>query len=299
MDDNSKKPKNWFVRILISLFCLLLVGMVLYRYICVEPRGDISAGIVTLLCLLLVLVLAESFDNFSIGKLISVSREVKKKEKEVEKLEKQNGQLLSQLITISSSQTQTQSHTNVYGDYHAAPTVQKATAEEVRDKQSDEPATPPAAEAATQRVNWRKAEEIGLKKYLQLRSLHPSNVIVDAKLSTQFQGVDPISTMQPVFDAYIKDTDHETFVELRPEKFFSPMFRDRLYVMLSKINHYRGVKRIEAHLDLVMLKIPGEESRIYQSPDRVLESFEPAIASGLLKVLAVEFSAEEAVSCRE
>lgn len=299
MDENSKKT-NWFVRILISLFCLLLIGMVLYRYLCVDPRGEISTGIVTLLCLLLVLVLAESFDNFSIGKLISVSREVKKKEKEVEKLEKQNGQLLSQLITISSSQTQTQSHTNVYGDYHAAPTVQKATDEEVQDKQSAEPTPPPSStEAASPRTNWRKVEEIGLRKYLQLRSLHPSNVIVDAKLSTQFQGVDPISALQPVFDAYIKNTDHETFVEMRPEKFLNPMFRDRLYVMLSKINHYRGAKRVEAHLDLVILKILGETSRVYQSPERVLEGFEPAIASGLLKVVAIELSDEEAASCRE
>lgn len=298
MDENCKKV-NWFVRILISIFCLLLVGMVLYRYICIDPRGEISAGIITLLCLLLVLVLAEAFDNFSVGKLISISREIKKKEKEVEKLEKHNSQLLSQLITISSSQNQTQSHTNVYGDYHASPTVQKATAEEVLDKQSDEPTTPLPTEATTKRVSWRKVEEIGLRKYLQLRSLHPSNVIVDAKLSTQFQGVDPISSMQPVFDAYIKNADHETFVELRPEKFLSPMFRDRLYVMLSKINHYRGVKRVEAHLELVMLKIPGEESRTYQSQYRVLESFEPAIASGLLSVMVIEFSAEEAATFYE
>lgn len=299
MEEVTKKT-NWFVRVLISAFCLLLVGMVLYRYLCVDPRGDISAGIVTLLCLLLVLVLSETFDSFSVGKLISISREVKKKEREVEKLEKQNGQLLSQLFTISSSQSQTQSHTNVYGDYHAAPTVQKATEEEVLDKQSSESSTVPSAtEPVRARTNWRKAEEIGLKKYLQQRSLHPSNVIADAKLVNHFHGIDPISNMQPVFDGYVKESDHETFVELRPSNVVSPMFRDRLYVMLSKINYYRTTKRVEAHLDLVLMKLPNEESRTYSSSSRFLESFEPAIASGLLKVVAVEFTDEEANSCRE
>ena len=299
MEEVAKKT-NWFVRILISAFCLLLVGMVLYRYLCVEPRGDITAGVITLLCLLLVLVLSESFDSFSVGKLISVSREVKKKEKEVEKLEKQNAHLLTQLISISNTQSQTQSHTNVYGDYHATPTVQKASATDVQEKQSsDAVSAAPQTEAPRVTTNWRKAEEIALAKYLQQRSLHPSNAIIEAKLVSQFQGIDPISSMQPVFDAYIKETDHETFVEMRPATFMPLMFRDRLYVMLSKINHYRTAKRVEAHLDLVLMKLPAEEPRNSNSFSRLLESFEPAIASGLLKIHEIEFTAEEAASCRD
>ncbi len=299
MEEVAKKT-NWFVRILISAFCLLLVGMVLYRYLCVEPRGDITAGVITLLCLLLVLVLSESFDSFSVGKLISVSREVKKKEKEVEKLEKQNAHLLTQLISISNTQSQTQSHTNVYGDYHATPTVQKASATDVQEKQSsDAVGAAPQTESPRATTNWRKAEEIALAKYLQQRSLHPSNAIIEAKLVSQFQGIDPISSMQPVFDAYIKETDHETFVEMRPATFMPLMFRDRLYVMLSKINHYRTAKRVEAHLDLVLMKLPGEEQRSSSSFSRLLESFEPAIASGLLKIQEIEFTAEEAASCRD
>jgi len=299
MEEVAKKT-NWFVRILISAFCLLLVGMVLYRYLCIEPRGDITAGVITLLCLLLVLVLSESFDSFSVGKLISVSREVKKKEKEVEKLEKQNAHLLTQLISISNTQSQTQSHTNVYGDYHATPTVQKASATDVQEKQSsDAIGAAPRTESPRATTNWRKAEEIALAKYLQQRSLHPSNAIIEAKLVSQFQGIDPISSMQPVFDAYIKETDHETFVEMSPATFMPLMFRDRLYVMLSKINHYRTAKRVEAHLDLVLMKLPAEEQRSSSSFSRLLVSFEPAIASGLLKIQEIEFTAEEAASCRD
>ena len=75
MDPTEKKP-NYYVRTLIALFCALIVSMIAYRYVWVEPRGEISVGIITLLCLILILVLAESFDSFSVGKLISVSREV-------------------------------------------------------------------------------------------------------------------------------------------------------------------------------------------------------------------------------
>jgi hypothetical protein len=299
MDQPQQLKPNWYVRTLIAVFCLLLTGMVGYRFAWIDPKGEISGGVVTLLCLLLVLVLAESFDNFSIGKLISISREAKKKEKQVDKLETQNAHLLSQLIAISNSQSQTQSHTNVYGDYLVAPTVRKASEEEVRDKQTTEaPIASVVAEAARTRMNWRKAEELGLKKYVQLRSIHPSNLIVDAKLVNQFQGIDPISNSQIIFDGYLKEQDHETFVELRPT-FMSPLFRDRLYIMLSKINHYRSAKKVDAHLDLVLMKIPGEEARSGQTLERLLENFEPAIAGGLLRVVSVEFTDEEAAACRD
>jgi hypothetical protein len=274
--------------------------MILYRYVAIEPRGEISSGIITLLGIILVLVLSESFDNFSIGKVIQISREIRKKEKEVEKLEKRNESLLTQLISISNIQSQNQSHTNVYGDYHAAATVEKASEQEVKENKSAEtPQAPPSTNLSKPRVDWGKAEALGLKKYLALRALHPSNVITDAKLVTEFHGIDPVSSIQPVFDGYIKNSDHETFIELRPTKFMAPQFRDRLYLMLSKINHYRNAKRVEAHLDLVLLKVPGEEeSRVYGSPGRVLDSFDPAIASGLLKIHEIEFTEEEANSLR-
>jgi hypothetical protein len=273
--------------------------MVVYRYLCVEPRGDITGGIVTLLCLLLLLVLSESFDNFSVGKLISISREVKKKEKEVEKLEQKNDHLLSQVISISNTHSQNQSHTNVYGDYHATPTVQKASATDVQEKQSaDAVSAAPQSEVSRETTNWRKAEEIALAKYLQQHSIHPSNAIIEAKLVSHFQGIDPISSMQPVFDAYIKEADHETFVEMRPETYTPMTFRDRLYVMLSKINHYRTARRVEAHLELLLMNLPSEEARTPNSLNRLLESFDPAIASGLLRINQIQFTVEEAASCR-
>jgi hypothetical protein len=271
--------------------------MIAYRYVAIEPRGEISREIIALLGMVLVLVLSESFDNFSIGKVVQISREVRKKEREVDKLEKQNESLLAQLISIANIQSQNQTHTNVYGDYHTAPSVEKASPQEVKDdKSADAPHAPPSTSINKKRIDWAKAGALGLKKYLSLHALHPSTVVNDAKLVTEFHGIDPISTIQPVFDGYIKNSDHETFIELKPTKYMSPQYRDRLYLMLSKIDHYRNARRVEAHLDLVLLKIPGEEeSKMYAPPGRVLESFNPAIASGLLKIYEIEFTAAEVI----
>lgn len=121
--------KSTFVRVLIILLSLMLVVMISFNFYFTEPKGEISSGVITLILILSVLVLSESFDNFSVGKLVSISREAKKKEAEVKELEQKNYSLLNQLISISNTQTQQQNHTNVYGDYHESSSQQKANAQ--------------------------------------------------------------------------------------------------------------------------------------------------------------------------
>lgn len=116
MENNQK---NWFVRILITLFCLGIASMIYFNFLCVEPYGEFKNGIYYLLSLLLILVLAESFDNFSIGKILSVKREIKQKEDENKKLEQKNSELISHIISITNTQTQKQQSTNVFGDYYS------------------------------------------------------------------------------------------------------------------------------------------------------------------------------------
>lgn len=114
----SKKP-NYFVRTLIVLLCLGIGGLIAFKFFQTEPKGEISSGLITLILFLLVLVLAESFDNFSIGRLITLKRKIEEKKKENVELERRNVQLINQLISVTNNQSQSQSHTSVYGDYYA------------------------------------------------------------------------------------------------------------------------------------------------------------------------------------
>ncbi|MBB1440522.1 hypothetical protein H5202_17965 [Shewanella sp. SG41-4] len=296
--DNTEKRSNRFVRSMIVAFCILIVAMIAFSYFHIEPRGEINSGVITLLLILLILVLSETFDNFSIGKLISISKEVKKKDVEVQKLEKDKANLLNQLITISNTQNQTQQHTNVYGDYHASKiaTVERATEQEVQAKEIDEEERTRSPQPEY-RVDWRKIELLAMEKYIVTKGIHSANVIPEAKLVTQFHGIDPVSNHQPIFDGYYKNEDKEIFVEFRPNRGMHMMLRDRIYMMLSKLNHYQNVKGVNAHLDLVWLNIPDEEPRL-RAIDRFLQDFEPAIASGLLRISEIDFSEDEAKGCR-
>lgn len=142
----SKQP-NFFVRSAIVILSIGLAMMVGYRFIWIAPRGQIDGGLLSLVAIIVLLTLSEAFDNFSVGKLVSVSRAVSKKDNDIDKLEKDKLQLISQLVSLSVNQTQSQTHTNVYGDYNAA-VVSKATGQEIEEKKSDES----AAQAGTPRI---------------------------------------------------------------------------------------------------------------------------------------------------
>lgn len=298
--EEPRKP-SYFVRFMVAALCVLLAAMILFRYLAVDPKGEITSGVITLLGFLIVLVLAESFDNFSVGKLITISREITKKEREVDKLERQNAQLLSQVLSVTNTQAQHQNHTNVYGDYHAAPSVERASALDVQESQSADavPSTSPElSEVIRERINIRAATAIALTKYFAERSINTLNVIHDAKLVSHFKDIDPISNFQPIFDAHFNDGENEIFVDVRIKR-NSPLFiRDRLYVLLSKIHHYRVARRINARLDLILISMPNTEESPRPNSNfyRILESFEPAIANGTLKIHETVFTEEERIA---
>ena len=117
MDQTNNKP-NYFVRTLIIILCLGIGAIIFYNFYKVEPKGELKNGIYFLISVLTVLVLSESFDNFSIGKILSIQREIRKKEDENKKLEERNNQLITNLISVTS--VQKQESTNVFGDYYSA-----------------------------------------------------------------------------------------------------------------------------------------------------------------------------------
>ncbi|MEZ8454374.1 hypothetical protein AB4499_18445 [Vibrio cyclitrophicus] len=299
MEDSVKK-ENWFVRLLITAFCLLLSAMVAFSYFYIEPKGQITTGIISLLSILLVLILSESFDNFSVGKLFTITREAKKKEKQVQKLEKEKTDLINQMITISTSQNQSQQHTNVYGDYHATKgaSVEKASEEDLESEaiKTENERSQENSKRKKNRVDWIKVENIALTKFLAKKDIHESNIITHAKLMTKFHDIDPISEHQPIFDGYYKTEGREVFIEFRPNRGYQMMQRDRIYMMLSKLNHYQNVKNVNAHLELVWMNTPEEEG-VHRPSERFARDFEPAIASGLLRINEVEISSEEMATC--
>lgn len=303
--ENSNTRSNWFVRLLIIAFCAFLGALVVFRFFYVEPKAEISAGLLVIIAFILVLILSELFDNFSIGKLVTMSRAIKEKEAQTTELKKENHELRGQLISISTSVSQRQTSTNIFGlpeNMVDLLTVKKAPAEEIADKKKEEevPSPPPENIVIERSIDRAKAEQMAINRFVASHNLQAFNLIRDAKLSTQFSGIDPITDVTPIFDAYINANDAEVFVEARPSQYASMMFRDRLYVMLTKINHYKTIKKVNVYLALLLVNLP--ESTSSRPPnfyiERLQREFEPAITSGLLRIQVIDPTADELQSLR-
>jgi hypothetical protein len=298
------KKSSRFVRVLIIFLCLFIVGLILFSFFLSFPKAQISNGILILIAFLTVLVLSESFDNFSIVKLISLSRIVKESENKNQELKKENSDLRNQIVSISTSISQKQINSTVVLSDELAKmlSVRQANDPEKQEKQKEteqevEQETSINAlktkESATKRfVNSRRYEEVVLPKFLAAEGLSQLPIISDAKFTNLFQQIDPVSEYSPIFDAYIKTIDTEIFIEMRMKNRNMIMLRERLYLMLSKLNYYRSIKRVNAYLFLVLIVKPDEEQNDSLTIS-IKKEFEPAITNGLLRLREIEITEEE------
>lgn len=299
MPQEKEMKISWWVRSQVFILTLLLTGMAFYRFAFTDPEGQIDVPLLAVIAIIVLLILSEAFDNFSVGKLISISRKVDEKKEEIRKLETRNAQLVSQLVSLSVAQNTNQASTTVLGDYHAAPRVVEATEEEVEaDRETEAEATQGAGVRTSTRTrpirrrDFRKIEEIGFQRYAKEFSIDPSEILRDRKVVSEFDNLDGITNRPPVFDGFLRSSNGEVFIDVRlAAKHTHLMMFDRLYFMLSKVKYYREKVERPARLDVVLIHTPEVGT---EGTERLSRMFQPAIESRLLKIIPIVISEDEA-----
>ncbi|WP_138441002.1 hypothetical protein [Marinobacter alexandrii] len=302
----QEKP-NYFVRAMIVAFVLALFIMAFLSFYLGNPRYQITAGVITVLGFIVILVLSESFNNLSIGKVLSLSRKVEEKEKEKNQVKAENGELRQELFKIVSNIQQSQVN-NTYNapsdEWLKLLGVVKAKDSEKEEEQEEQKEAQRAMAYVAEREKAREesrarmklrraAENIGIQKYAETFNVPQSEIMQGAEFSQAFDEIDPIMNRRIIFDGYYKDPSQERFIEVRSKGSVSPIFYDRLYVMLNKIHLYRRAKAIYAELVLVLLDIEGEDTDRPWGNDRFIDYFQSAISNKLLKIETIKVSKEE------
>jgi hypothetical protein len=310
MDDRP----NYFVRTLISVLVAALAVLVGISFAFGQPKYGLTGGIITVILIIVVLVLSESFNQLSIGKILSLTKEVAKKKEENATVTEENKELRQNLFQIVSNIQQSQVNNTfntppeawlrLLGVVPATEPKDDATPEETPSPDTA-PEETPSPDTATQGQSRedefipryrlrRSAEAIGLKKFIAGLSLPESSIIYGAEFSTAFHGIDPIMERRVMFGCFLKGTDVERFVEARLRDMTGPMGMDSLYIMLSKINLYRQAKNTNAELILVLVSTDFDQESRAGRYERLLSSFQPAIANKLLRIEHVQVTQEEA-----
>lgn len=297
--NNSDNKINDNKKIMIGtviILLLIIVPLIFFSFTYSKYHFEITTPIIILISLLIVVLLSNSFDNFQIGKLLSLKRNVTEYKERNEKLENDKSELIKQIINLNM---QSQHTSNV--NYNGIPldvlkkgiSVEQVDEEEAKSNKSHED-----SEILTEtknihrRINRRKLESFAIKKCFG--DINYNSILQQVKLNNKFGDNDPISNRDIVFDAFYNDNEKERFIEVN--QYASIMLYDRLYVMLNKIYNYRNIKNSNANLTLIIPKLP-EDNRILgnisNDIDRLKEVFSPAIASGLFSISQIDISKEE------
>lgn len=303
------QKKNWFVRVLVILLILFIASIIVISYFFSINKFIITGQIICLICILVVLALAEIFDNFSIGNIIMLNRQYKNKEKELERSEKENRELRLQLTNVFSN-INANHNTNIFGSSSESLSrllsVEKAEPEEIEKKieeevkehtpeKHDENEVQTKMDFISRRRVFQGIENLLLARYFEKNNIKQEQICTQIKFSEGFVDTDPIMERNVIFDAYYKEPwDEEVFVEMCMSNSL-PML-DRFYLLLSKVYHYRTVKKLQAKLVLIIPAISEKNvvdlslRGLGANKERLFKYFAPAIKNNLLKIEELEVS---------
>lgn len=307
----SREKKTIFTRIITVVFMIFITVLLISSFYFSSNSLLFTPGIITVLCIMVVLVLSETFDNMSIGKIIDIKRESERKDNEIKLIKDENRGLRENLINMATvvKNNQTQQNHSYYGlptDFLKLIGVKES---ENKDEDSEED-----TQVESVKDNLEIEEAYVLRQYVLRYFKHKSlneyiqrvnrnnDVIYRAEFTSAFEGIDPIMDRKVIFEGYFSNDYGETFVEVRVNSMSLINFTDRLYLMLSKILHYKNARQINARLVLILVNIPKCElihSSGRNDAQKFYKIFAPAIRNELLKIEEINISLEEVEACIE
>jgi hypothetical protein len=304
MEKDSPKS-NWFVRSGIILLTVFLGAMVTTSFLCSTKQYQVTAGILSVLGMMIILILSEVFNSFSLGKILTLSKEVQKTREEKDEVKNENAELRQSLVHIATH-VQSQVNTTIQAqgaDFLRLLGVVKADEDE-EDEAADKAGQPPEApaghdERASRSISRHRVlaevESLVLKKYSEKHNFSETDIVRQIRFTDAFEHIDPICNRPVTFDGYVKSPTKERFLEVKTRRAaMGSMLWDRLYVMLSKVLLYRQAKKTDAELIVLLADLPEEEDdRNARSWDRFMDLYQPAIVSGLLRVETIAVTSAE------
>lgn len=274
--DNKSKGKGFIIALI--LISLLIASLIIVAFLFSENQFVITKSIITLLCLLVILLLSNSFDYIHFGKWFELSNQVREGNEKISQLKNSTDALCLQIRNMNSPTTQI-----TIGSELLKPTNLKQQEDEQRinangwdDKKLDI--------KAFQNLIMNKYFGTGLKDRLQK----------NMSLVESSQNLDQISSREVSFDALLEENNKMLFIDVLTGHFYA-LYYDRIYVKLNKILCYTRATKKESQL---LLLIPKEfESNKEYRDDYLLKIYEPAIQNNLLRIEYVDYNKEDYDSC--
>lgn len=281
--DNKHKGKGFiFALVLISL---LISSLIIVTFLFSENQFVITKSIITLLCLLVVLVLSNSFEHIHFGKWFELSSQINEGNEKITQLKESSEALYAKIVNMSFQNTQAGTVNNYYQLKETDPVTQQ--------KEQDEEQKSNTINKLNKRLDIKLYQNLILDKYFEigLKDKLQKNMSLVEEASQPF---DQISIREVSFDALLEENNKLLFIDVIKGQAYG-FYYDRVYVKLNKILCYTRAMKKEAQL---LLLIPKGFEITKENRDTFFhKNYAPAIQNNLLRIDYVEYSKAEYDSC--
>lgn len=318
LKDNKKDGNNdtFFVRIVTSVLMIFIASLIIINFFFTEPRFVITKEILFCFLFLVLLCLYDKFDNFTIGKLFSMKKEVKKVNLENERLKDENFKLISNFINFSNNHNNQSNVFNMMasdGQSVTAPSEVVSTLDSIDGGNNDKINDNDIDKEKNNKQDMKPG--LNISKYFRLSE----KVLIDqyveknniqGKLEYQLrvfnnESFNDIIKKDIRFDAYINTENENIFIETSVVDAF--MFSDRLYSLLTFVKKYEEITKIKSKLVFLVPNYDREfidfysktkqrsniNDRIKRSLRCLKEKYSPAINNKLLEVEVIDINKQK------
>ena len=291
-NENNNKYK-------IAILMLFIVIVICFNFFSLQ-KYQITSEIIICLLLLVILSLAELFDNLNIPKLLSLSKNIKEVKKENDDLKEANIKLLEQVVSIKSSNSQTIYFPTSFSTIDINKTEENCSSNEQSETENFDNSSNQRILAAERR-KYRDILEICLLKKVLNNETNNPNIQYEVKLINNKPIEDNLMKSEIRFDALKSDGESNVFYEVK----LSPFWMDypyQLHYMLRMIELYQEVNKCTSKLVLILSRLDKDLKKIlFNMPDnrftilkeKIASKFEPAIKNGLLEILQLDITKKE------
>lgn len=301
MDDEDRRMGT---RKIAVVLILLMMAMAVITFVKGTPQHTISEGIIYLFVLIIVLLLWDSVESFSLGSIITLKKIVKEKENEVKTLSNENRELRAQFLSfVQNKQILNLEIINGKGPVEAS-IQDDSPKDELEFDQVDcilEIDSRMKNSEHYQRSMQYLFEKKILSKFAYKNHISLKDIQLNVRFSAKFLESDPIVVRNVMFDAYTKRALDELFIEIKSQ-YPSAYGPDHLYYLLSQISRYAKNNKANAKMVIVipkltedgMKKILGKNIKDFErNAIAFRQRYAPAIENGLLEIAEIEITDED------
>lgn len=302
--ESMGKEDKSATKIAAGILAAIILGVAIISFVKGSPQYVISNGMIYLFSLIIILLVWDSVESFSLSNIVTLTKRVKDKEKEVQLLSSENKELRANFLSIIQNKQIFNVEIN-NGKAQVEPAIQDDSNNADNDLEFDKVDTIIEIDPNDDRNVRRRAimpelvSQKAIEKFADKNNISPKELQRNVKFSQSFIEKDPIMSRNAIFDAYIKRSLDEIFIEV---KFPSMVIDERIYYMLSQINRYVNTNKVNAKLVIILPKfsknglemVVGHAGRNQERlPSLMRSRYKQAIENGLLEIAEIEIADEE------